>query len=54
MENMIVVMILLVLIGSVVIYLIREKKKGRNCVGCPYAKQCSRHCDSDKKQSFNL
>ncbi len=54
MENMIVVMILLVLIGSVVIYLIKEKKKGRKCVGCPYAKQCSQNCDSDKKQSFNL
>ncbi len=43
MENLIVAGILIVLIGAIVFYLIKEKKKGRKCIGCPYAKQCSSH-----------
>lgn len=45
MENFIAAGILIVLIGAIVFYLIKEKKKGGKCVGCPYAKQCSNHCN---------
>lgn len=34
MINVIVVLILIVVIGSALTYIIREKKKG-NCIGCP-------------------
>lgn len=44
MENYIAVGIILVIIGAIIFYLIREKKKGVTCVGCPYAKQCSGKC----------
>ena len=44
MENLIVAIILLAVIGAVVFYLVKEKKKGRQCVGCPYSKQCAEHC----------
>lgn len=44
MENFIVAGILIVLISAVIFYLVREKKKGRKCIGCPYAKQCGNHC----------
>lgn len=43
MENFIVAGILIILIGAIILYLIREKKKGGKCIGCPYAKQCDRH-----------
>ena len=33
MENFIVAGILIVLIGTVIFYLVREKKKGRKCIG---------------------
>ncbi len=42
MENIIVILILAVIIGAVIFYLVRAKKKGRKCVGCPYAKQCGK------------
>ncbi|MCM1192767.1 MAG: FeoB-associated Cys-rich membrane protein [Butyrivibrio sp.] len=40
MENFIIVVILLCIIGSIIFYLYRAKKRGETCIGCPYAKQC--------------
>ncbi len=48
MENVILILLLLALAGGVIAYLIRAKKRGEKCVGCPYAKQCGGKCD--KKQ----
>lgn len=39
-ENIIIVAILVVIIASIVFYLVKEKKRGVTCVGCPHAKQC--------------
>ncbi len=44
MENIIVVLILLAIAAAVIIYLVRAKKRGEKCIGCPYAKQCSEKC----------
>ena len=44
MENVIVVFILVAIAGGIVWYLIRAKKKGETCIGCPYAKQCTSKC----------
>lgn len=41
MENLIVVGILLVLVGAAVLYIRKERKKGRGCIGCPCAGHCS-------------
>ena len=35
---------LVLVIGAIVFYLYRLKKRGQTCVGCPYAKQCSGKC----------
>ncbi len=43
-ENIIIVVILLAIIGSIILYLIRAKKRGETCIGCPYAKQCGSKC----------
>lgn len=46
MENIIVILILLIIAGSILWYLIRAKKRGQKCVGCPYAKECQkRSCE---------
>ena len=49
MENVIVVLILVAIAAGIIWYLIRAKKHGEKCVGCPYAKQCAGKC-GDKKQ----
>lgn len=38
--NLIIILIVLVIVGAIVLYLYKEKKRGVTCVGCPYAKQC--------------
>ena len=48
MENWIIGLILVAIVVAVVAYLVRAKKKGQTCVGCPYCKQCGGHCDSTK------
>ena len=40
MKNVIVVVILIAIVSLVIYYLIREKKKGAVCIGCPYSGHC--------------
>jgi hypothetical protein len=42
MENIIIVLILLIIAGSILWYLLRAKKRGEKCIGCPYAKECQK------------
>ncbi|MBQ9134199.1 MAG: FeoB-associated Cys-rich membrane protein [Clostridia bacterium] len=44
MENFIIVAILLCIVGGIVFYLYKAKKRGETCIGCPYAKQCGGKC----------
>ena len=47
----IVIAVIALAVGGAVAYLIRAKKKGRKCVGCPYSNNCSScQCASQKKQ----
>ena len=27
-------------VGGAVFYIVRSKKKGRHCIGCPYSEEC--------------
>lgn len=42
METIIVVILLATIAAGIIWYLLRAKKRGEKCVGCPYAKQCSK------------
>ena len=42
MTDIIIIALLAVIAAAIVIYLVREKKRGVTCVGCPYAKQCAK------------
>ncbi len=39
--NLIIVAVVLIVLGGVVFYIVREKKKGSKCIGCPYARECA-------------
>ncbi len=41
MENILILAVLLLIVGCSVAYVIKEKKKGVKCIGCPNAKTCS-------------
>ena len=41
MKNVIIILILLIITVAIICYLVRAKKRGETCIGCPYAKQCA-------------
>ena len=41
MENFIIGALLLLVIGGAVLYLVRAKKAGVKCVGCPHGAECA-------------
>lgn len=45
MKNAIIVLILVAIAASIITYLVRAKKRGETCIGCPYCKQCSGKCN---------
>lgn len=36
---------IVLIVGAAVFYIVRAKKHGEKCVGCPYAKQCGGNCN---------
>lgn len=44
MENVIIVLIIAAIISLAVWYVIRAKKKGKKCIGCPDSGTCSGDC----------
>lgn len=60
MEDAIVIVILLVVIGAAITYIIKSKKSGVKCIGCPSGSQCPHNqnntsgcgcgCDGHSKQ----
>ena len=40
MVNIIAVLVLLAIVAGAAGYVIRAKKKGQHCIGCPHAKTC--------------
>ena len=43
MVDVIIVAILVCIIGGILFYLYRAKKRGEVCIGCPYGRQCTGH-----------
>ncbi len=43
-ENIIISVVLVLVVGAAVLYIRKEKKKGRKCIGCPYSGSSTCHC----------
>lgn len=41
MENVIIILIVLAIVGLAAWYVIKSKKSGKKCIGCPYGCSCS-------------
>ncbi len=46
-KDYIIIGIILLLLGSSLFYILRAKKRGEKCIGCPYAKECSKKNNSE-------
>ena len=40
--DIIVIAIIALIIGAATFYIIRAKRRGAKCIGCPYAKSCTK------------
>lgn len=49
-KNYIIIAVLVAIAISVTVYLLRAKRRGEKCVGCPYARQCRGKCDSENSK----
>lgn len=47
MINVILWIIVGLILGSAVLYIIRAKKKGVKCIGCPAGSNCSGNCSGN-------
>ena len=43
MENVVILLVVALILACALAYVIKAKKKGVKCVGCPYAKECSQN-----------
>ena len=44
MENIVIAVVLLLIIGLAVWYVVKAKKSGKKCIGCPSGSNCSSGC----------
>ena len=40
MKNILIFIILAVILGLAIGYIVKAKRKGKRCIGCPYADEC--------------
>lgn len=56
MADLIVILVILAIVGIAISYIVKEKKRGVKCIGCPQAGACAKkQCggavtDTDKKK----
>ena len=48
MEDLPIILIIILIIGGALFYIIRAKKKGQKCIGCPHSKTCNKKSCFDK------
>ena len=39
--DIIVIAVIVLIIGGATAYIVKEKKNGKKCIGCPYSSTCS-------------
>ena len=47
MIDFIILAVLVIILGAAIFYIVKEKKKGTVCIGCPNAGTCAGKCDSN-------
>ena len=48
--DVIVILVIVLIVGGAAAYIIRQKKNGAHCIGCPDSKVCASHSCSGKCQ----
>ena len=48
--EIIAIIAIVLIVGGAVFYLVRAKRRGQKCVGCPYSKECGGKCNCNKEK----
>ena len=40
MDNVVIILLVAAIIGIAIWYIVRKKKSGAKCIGCPYSNEC--------------
>lgn len=43
MLDLVILLVIATILAGAVLYIVREKKKGAKCIGCPFVKNCSKN-----------
>ncbi len=43
-SDYIVIGVIALIVGAAVFYIVRAKRNGARCIGCPHSKSCSKGC----------
>lgn len=46
MDNFIIIAVLAVILGVAIAYVVKQKKKGVKCIGCPDGEDCRKNAES--------
>ena len=49
MKNIVAVIAIVIILGLAIGYIIKSKKSGKKCIGCPYNDTCAKNCLKNKK-----
>lgn len=51
MKDLIIAVILIIIFALAIGYIVKEKKSGAKCIGCPHSKECGGKCNIDKPKT---
>lgn len=50
-ESIIIIAIIALILGGAIFYIIKSKKGGKKCIGCPYCDACSKKtCNTSNEE----
>ena len=52
MDNFIIVAIIIVIVGLASFYIIKSKKQGKKCIGCPNSACCNKNSNTCKSRTY--
>ena len=44
--DIVIIVVIALIIGGAIAYIVKNKKDGKGCIGCPGASKCGGHCGS--------
>ena len=48
--EIIAIIVIILIVGGASLYLVRAKRRGQKCIGCPYSKECGDKCNCNKNK----